>query len=221
MRSTCRATWRESLGLTEKTPNPPCRLGLYRNSPKSPPAPAGRWRFEPETPRTQIEASAIAIGPVIYVTGGSPPGNLHRVTAFDTRTRKWSDPTSLPTGLNHSQVATHDGKLYLAGGYLDGEDPTANVWQYDPETDRWTQLPDLLQPSAAGAVVAIGDKLYVAERRPADLRRQRPDHPLQRPRRSTTSRPKNGHTARRSRTPATTSAPRPSAASSTSSEAEA
>jgi N-acetylneuraminic acid mutarotase len=157
---------RQSLGLATKTPNPPCRIGLYREDPKSPPAPSGQWRFEPETPRTQIEASAIAIGPVIYVTGGSAPGNLRRVTAFDTRTSKWSDPTSLPTGLNHSQVATHDGNLYLAGGYLEGEEPTANVWQYDPRTDRWSQLPDLLQPSAAGAVVAIGEKLYVASGAP-------------------------------------------------------
>jgi N-acetylneuraminic acid mutarotase len=158
--------WRETLGLAKGTPNPPCRPGIYRNSPKEPAAPAGRWRFEPEAPKTQIEASAIAIGPVIYVTGGSPPGNLHRVTAFDTRTGKWSIPTSLPTGLNHSQPATHDGKLYLAGGYLEGEEPTANFWQYDPRTNHWTQLPDLLQPSAAGAVVAIGDELYVASGAP-------------------------------------------------------
>ena len=154
------------LGLATETPDPPCRIGLYTNSPKDPPAPAGHWRFEPETPRTQIEASGIAIGPVIYVTGGSPPGNLHRVTAFDTRTGKWSDPTSLPTGLNHSQVATHDGKLYLAGGFLNGENPTANFWQWDPKTNEWTKLPDLLAPSSAGAVVAIGDKLYVASGAP-------------------------------------------------------
>lgn len=158
--------WRAQFGLEEETPNPPCRPGLYTYSPKEPPAPSGNWRFEPETPRTQIEASAIAIGPVIYVTGGSPPGNLHRVTALDTRTGKWSDPTQLPTGLNHSQAATHDGKLYLAGGYLDGENPTANFWEWDPASDEWTKLPDLLQPSAAGAVVAIGDKLYVASGAP-------------------------------------------------------
>jgi N-acetylneuraminic acid mutarotase len=155
-------SWKETLGLAEASPNPPCRRGLYRQSPSSPPAPPGHWRFEPEQPRTQIEAGAIAIGPVIYDVGGSPPGNLHRVLAFDTRSGRWSDPTRLPTGLNHSQPATHDGKLYLAGGYLDGHEATANFWQYDPATDRWTKLPDLLQPSGAGAVVTIGDKLFVA-----------------------------------------------------------
>ncbi|HEX6666462.1 MAG TPA: kelch repeat-containing protein [Solirubrobacterales bacterium] len=158
--------WRADLGLETKTPNPPCRAGLYTNSPTQPPAPSGHWRFEPETAHTQIEASGIAVGPIIYVTGGSPPGNLHRVTAFDTRTGRWSSPTQLPTGLNHSQVATHDGKLYLAGGFLEGEESTANVWQWDPETNEWTKLPDLLAPSSAGAVVAIGNKLYVASGAP-------------------------------------------------------
>jgi N-acetylneuraminic acid mutarotase len=157
---------RTELGFAEETPNPPCRPGLYTNSPARPPAPSGQWRFEPETAHTQIEASGIAIGPIVYVTGGSPPGNLHRVTAFDTRTGKWSVPTQLPTGLNHSQVATHDSKLYLAGGFLEGEDPTANFWQWDPKTNEWTQLPDLLAPSSAGAVVAIGNKLYVASGAP-------------------------------------------------------
>jgi N-acetylneuraminic acid mutarotase len=155
-------SWREKLGLADSTPNHPCRVDIYRFSPRTPPEPAGRWRFEPEVPRTQIEASATAIGPVIYVVGGSPPGNLHTFLAYDTRSRRWSRPTRLPTGLNHSQPAVHDGKLYLAGGYLDGEVPTANFWEYDPESNRWRKLPDLPEPSGAGAVVTIGDRLYVA-----------------------------------------------------------
>jgi N-acetylneuraminic acid mutarotase len=154
---------RTTLGFQEATPNPPCHLGMYRNSPKSPPAPPGRWRFEPEMPRTQVEATAVAIGPIVYTAGGSPPGNLHTVLAFDTRTRKWSEPTRLPIGLDHSEAATHDGKLYLAGGYEDGEEPTTDFWQYDPKPNRWTQLPSMHQPPrAAGAVGVIGHKLYVA-----------------------------------------------------------
>lgn len=156
-------SWKDRLGFDESsTPNPPCRVGMYRNSPAKPPAPAGRWQFGPETPRTQIESSAIAIGPTIYIVGGTPPGNLHRVLAFDTRTGHWSDPTSLPIGLNHSQAATHDDKLYVAGGYLDGDAPTNDFWEYDPAAERWTKLAPLPRATAAGATVAIGDKLYVA-----------------------------------------------------------
>ena len=67
-----------------------------------------------------------------------------------------------PTGLNHVEAATHDGKLYLAGGYLDGENPTDNFWQYDPATDEWAKLAPLPRATAAGSSVVIGDKLYVA-----------------------------------------------------------
>jgi N-acetylneuraminic acid mutarotase len=158
---------KKRLGFDEnETPNPPCRIGLYTNSPSSPPAPAGRWQFGPETPRNQIEASATTIGDTIYVVGGTPPGNLHMVVAYDTRTKKFSEPPQLPTGLNHVQPASHDGKLYVAGGYLDGRDPTNNFWQYDPKTKQWTELPPLPRPTAAGATVAIGDKLYVASGAP-------------------------------------------------------
>lgn len=154
---------RATLGFETPTPNPPCHLGMYRKDPKSPPAPAGHWRSEPEMPRTQVEATAVAIGPVIYTAGGSPPGNLHTVLAFNTRTRRWSEPTHIPIGLDHSEAATYDGKLYLAGGYLNGEEPTTDFWQYDPQTNHWAQLPSMHQPPrAAGATAVIGHKLYVA-----------------------------------------------------------
>jgi N-acetylneuraminic acid mutarotase len=154
--------WRTTLGLEKATANPPCRVGLYRNSPKSPPAPAGSWRFEPKTPRTIVEGSAVAIGPVIYIAGGSAPGNLHRVLAFDTRTDRWSEPTALPTGLNHAQATAYRGDIYLAGGYLDGLDATADFWRYDPRTREWTQLSPMSLARGAAAAGVIGDKLYVA-----------------------------------------------------------
>ena len=103
--------------------------------------------------------------------------------AFDTRTRQWSEPTTLPTGLNHSQVATYDGKLYLAGGYLDGEEPTS---ERSGSTTRGPtagpSCPRCCQPSAAGAVAVIGDKLYVAGGAPQTFDVSWPDQPLQRPR---------------------------------------
>ena len=92
---------RETLGFEKPTPNPPCHLRMYRKDPKSPRPEPGHWRAEPEMLRTQVEATAIGIGPVIYTAGGSPPGNLHTVLAYDTRTKRWSEPTHLPVGLDH------------------------------------------------------------------------------------------------------------------------
>jgi hypothetical protein len=155
--------WRETLGFTDgELEYPPCRRGLYRHSIASPPPPPGRWRFEPPAPRDPVEGGAIAIGPVIYATNGERPGNLRTVLAYDTRTRKWSRPTSSPAGLNHTQAATHAGKLYLPGGYLEGDEATDRVWEYDPRANRWQELPPMGQARGAAAAAVIGDKLYVA-----------------------------------------------------------
>jgi N-acetylneuraminic acid mutarotase len=158
--------WRTTLGLQSATPNPPCRLGLYGRSPPKPPPSPGSWRLEPKMPRTIAEGSAVAIGPVIYTAGGTPPGNLHRVLAFDTRSGRWSEPTQLPTGLNHAQATAYRGDLYLAGGFLDGLEATSNFWRYDPRTGEWAQLPPMSLARGAAGTAVIGDKLYVADGAP-------------------------------------------------------
>jgi N-acetylneuraminic acid mutarotase len=169
--------WRTKLGLAKKTPNPPCRLGLYREEPKFREKPAGHWRFEPPAPRAAVEGSAIAVGPMIYATNGSYPGDLHRVIAYDTRTRRWSEPAQTPIGLNHSQAATYKGDLYLAGGYLDGDEPTNEFWRYDPKSDDWTRLPSMSKPRGAAGTAVVGNKLYVAGGAPKTFGVEAPGSP--------------------------------------------
>jgi N-acetylneuraminic acid mutarotase len=149
------------LGQEEEAPNPPCRLGLFRRSPDTPPQPAGeRWRFEPRAPRAPVEGSATAVGDVVYATNGSAPHDLRRVLAFDTRTRRWSEPTQTPVGLNHTQPVGYRGDLYLAGGFVDGSEPTGRFWRYDVDGDRWTELPQMRHPRGGLGAAVIGDKLY-------------------------------------------------------------
>ncbi|HEX6153444.1 MAG TPA: kelch repeat-containing protein [Solirubrobacterales bacterium] len=156
--------WREKLGLDEAgAAYPPCELGMYRNSPASPPPPRRpRWRFEPPAPRAPVEGGAVAIGPLIYATNGEKPGNLHTVLTFDTRTGRWSEPTRSPVGLNHSQPVAYRGDLYLTGGYLDGDVPTDGLWRYDPQSDRWSELPPMGLARGGAGTAVVGDKLYVA-----------------------------------------------------------
>jgi N-acetylneuraminic acid mutarotase len=155
--------WREKLGLEETTPNPPCRLGLYRKAPASPAPAAGSWRFGPEVPRGQVEGSATTIGADVYVLGGSKPGNLHRVLRFDTRSGKWDEPAQLPVGLNHSQATAYDGKVYLVGGYLEGAEATNRGFELDPATGTWSELPPMKLARGGDAAAVIGDKLYVVD----------------------------------------------------------
>jgi N-acetylneuraminic acid mutarotase len=156
-------SWRTTLGFQEETPNPPCRPGLYRRSLASPAPVPGQWRFEPEAPKAQVESGGATIGDTIYVVGGARPGNLHTVLAFDTRSRHWSEPTKLPVGLNHAMVVAHGGKLYVAGGFLEGNEATDVFLSYDPATKEWSKLPPMKLARGGGAAVTIGDKLYVVD----------------------------------------------------------
>jgi hypothetical protein len=156
-------SWRTELGFQEEAPNPPCRPGLYRRDPASPAPAPGRWRFEPEAPKAQVEGGAAAVGPVIYVVGGNAPGNLHRVIRFDTRTDRWSEPAQLPFGLNHVAAASHDGKLYVAGGFFEGEGETDSFLEYDPDADRWTKMPPMRRARGGAAAAVVGDKMYVVD----------------------------------------------------------
>ena len=155
--------WRVKLGFEEATPDPPCHPGLYRKSLKNPAPLPGSWRFEPEAPKAQVESGGAAIGDTIYVVGGARPGNLHTVLAFDTRDRRWSEPTKLPVGLNHAAVAAHDGKLYSVGGFLGGDEATDLFLEYDPDDGEWTELPPMKLARGGGAAVTIGDKLYMID----------------------------------------------------------
>jgi N-acetylneuraminic acid mutarotase len=156
-------SWRTTLGFQEEVPDPPCRPGLYRRDPASPAPAPGSWRYEPEAPKAQVEGAAAAVGPVIYIAGGNAPGNLHRFLRFDTRNGNWTEPAQLPMGLNHTAAETYDGKIYFAGGFLEGEGETDLFLEYDPATDKWSEMPPMGRARGGAGATVIGDKLYVVD----------------------------------------------------------
>jgi len=172
--------WRTKLGFQEAVADQPCHPGLYRRSMASPEPLPGRWRLEPEAPKAQVESGGAVIGDTIYVVGGARPGNLHTVLAFDTRSRRWSEPTKLPVGLNHVAVAAHDGKLYVAGGFLEGNKETNLFLGYDPATNKWTKLPPMKLARGGGTAVTIGDKLYMVDGGPQPYGVDNPKPPIPR-----------------------------------------
>jgi N-acetylneuraminic acid mutarotase len=172
--------WKARLGLEERIPDNPCHVGLYRKSLRSPRPLAGNWRSEPEIPRTVVEGSATAVGPLIYTFGGSAPGNLRTVLVYDTRRGRWSRPTSLPVGLNHTQATAYGGDVYLAGGYLEGEAATSDFWRYDPARNAWTQLSPMGTSRGAAGTAVIGDRLYVADGAPQTFGLDDPPAPFKR-----------------------------------------
>jgi N-acetylneuraminic acid mutarotase len=125
-------------------------------------------------PSPRSEMAAAAIGSKIFVVGGSP-GTLDTMEVYDADSDTWisseeldeDDPSAsatvapLPLAVNHAAAASHDGRLYVVGGYLEGRAPSEKLFIYDPSADTWTQGADMPTPRAALTANFIDGKLYV------------------------------------------------------------
>lgn len=69
-------------------------------------------------------------------------------------TMGWDEKANLPLGLADITAATHNGKIYVFGGYRDNSSDPRNVtYMYDPSTNSWTQKTDM--PSATWGHIAV------------------------------------------------------------------
>lgn len=142
------------------------------------------WRKEPALPAPRDENRAVTLDDKVYLAGGTEklleygkPSNVPGVkeyvraqsvddlTRFDPATGRFEQLAPMPERLNHVSMVTHGGKVYVVGGLGDvlfGADVRREMWEYDPATDRWRDMPPM--PTARGAASAgvIGDVLYVA-----------------------------------------------------------
>jgi len=136
---------------------------------------ASPWKEGPSLTFDRDEPRAATIGGKVYLAGGAtgiePVENGHpmviasdRLTRFDPRTGLYEELAPLPKALNHIGLAAYRGDLYVLSGYgrrLDAN-TSKRFYRYDPQTDRWSRMPDMPAPRAAAAVGVIGDRLLVA-----------------------------------------------------------
>jgi N-acetylneuraminic acid mutarotase len=142
------------------------------------------WREEPSLPGPTDEGRAVALDGRIYIAGGTSrlleygrpsdvPGVREEVRAeslstmlmFDPESGRYERVASMPERLNHHTMVVHDGNIYVVGGSGDllfGADPRREMFAYEPEADRWAELPGMLTPRLAAGGGVIGDRLYVA-----------------------------------------------------------
>lgn len=136
---------------------------------------ASPWLEGPPLAVLRDEPRAVAIDDSIYLVGGTtgieeiaPERHLldasNELTRFNPRSERYEKLAPLPRPLNHVGLTTYRGDIYVAGGYgrlVDAKTSRA-FFRYDPETDRWSRLPDMPAPRAAGAVGILGHRLIWA-----------------------------------------------------------
>lgn len=73
---------------------------------------------------------------------------------------RWSSLEDLPGPTSYAASTTYDSKIYLIGGFADGN-ISAKVRRYDSQTEQWEDLTD--KPTAVSNVnaVVLGEKVYV------------------------------------------------------------
>jgi hypothetical protein len=123
----------------------------------------GEWSRIADAPYGLVHASTAVLDDDIYALTtcrngarcSGPPELLRYDTAADT----WTELGALPAKVDGSLVPTDHGLLVVAGTEENGERDDA---LYDPDTARWTVLPDdPLPPSYDRFAVADGDRVLL------------------------------------------------------------
>ena len=93
------------------------------------------------------------------------------MNAYDPKTDEWTPRAALPEPrFNHAALEL-EGKLYVLGGYLEGEE-RRDVFVYDPAADSWSEGPELpISNHAFDAVVVDGEIWMIGGRRGDEILR--------------------------------------------------
>jgi len=116
-------------------------------------------------PAARQEHSVAAAEGEIYVIGGYNPNVTDSVQAYDPAKDKWRDVKSFPAKMNHGNAGAINGKIYVAGYYINGTMSTAttDAYSYDPKADTWTKVSSLPAGTqrAASCVATGAGLMYV------------------------------------------------------------
>jgi len=102
------------------------------------------------------------------------PDHISRLPSFGTitwKTRRLPWVKEGPyAGISGASMSVHDGKIYVAGGFIPGGDDSGDLsssrtsrwtWLYNPETDSWTQLPNAPFRREYTRSTVSGNSLYL------------------------------------------------------------
>lgn len=81
---------------------------------------------------------------------------LDSVEIFSVSEQKWRSGPTLPQPMGRGAVATYGDTFILVGGYGDG-DYVKNLYQFEPDSESWTTLPQKLQKGRSRHVALVVD----------------------------------------------------------------
>ena len=103
----------------------------------------------------------------VYVFGGGEKDfkSLNSTGIYAPEKDTWHKGSDMPTTRSGAVAAVLNNRIYVMGGGLRHEDGQFEFFRrveiYDPETDAWSQGPDMLMPHDYPVSVVMGNSIYV------------------------------------------------------------
>src|ERR1041385_5723707 len=117
------------------------------------------WSMAANYPFANHSLMAAALGSYIYAGGGNAsPDKTYR---YDPSTNTWDDAAvaDLPAGRSSAASGAYNGRWLLAGGDVNFA-ISNSVIAWDPATNTWSNLPNMVQPRDLLAGATAGQSFY-------------------------------------------------------------
>ena len=84
---------------------------------------------------------------------------------YNPKTNQWREIGEMPAAKSSHTASVINGKIYVIGGFFRGNGLDIKDFKtieiYRPETDRWTQKPDMPVGKSGHAAEVINGKIYI------------------------------------------------------------
>jgi N-acetylneuraminic acid mutarotase len=120
---------------------------------------ANTWSMAANYPFANHSLMAVALGNYVYAGGGNAsPDKTYR---YDPSTNVWDDAAvaDLPAGRSAAASGAYNGRWILAGGDVNFAISTSAI-AWDPATNTWTNLPNMVQARDYLAGATAGQSFY-------------------------------------------------------------
>ncbi|QMU31310.1 malectin domain-containing carbohydrate-binding protein [Adhaeribacter radiodurans] len=109
------------------------------------------------------ENAYVQAGNKFYLIGGR---GIKAVQEYDPINKTWVNKSNVPMELHHFQAVTLNGLIYVVGAFTGSyprETPVAQIYIYNPVTDKWINGPSIPQARRRGSagVVVYNNKIYL------------------------------------------------------------
>ncbi len=122
------------------------------------------WTTKASMPTARNSVPAVVDKNIIYVIGGYDPNTqvwYDTVESYDTTTDTWTEENPLPVATSWEAVGLLGTAIVSADGQISPGTPVGTNENYNPTTNKWTELTADSTPRLEACFAALNGQLYV------------------------------------------------------------